>query len=100
MLQNFRVTAFTVFELLRENQIRVKRSILIVTTDCEEGNKKTLINFQKKKKKNEEKNNDPYLALTGPLSDAPHLTKSLKASFSNRYLTLFNECICLSFFIL
>ena len=100
MLQNFRVTAFTVFELLRENQIRVKRAILIVTTDCEEGNKKNAYQFSKKKKKNEEKNIDPYLALTGPLSDAPHLTKSLKASFSNRYLTLFNECICLSFYIL
>ena len=59
-----------------------------------------LINFQKKKKKNEEKYIDPYLALADPLSDAPHLTKSLKASFSNRYLTLFNECICLSFYIL
>ena len=35
--------------------------------------------------------------VAGPLPDTPHLAKSLKASFSNCYLTLFNERGCLSF---
>ena len=48
-------------------------------------------------KKTEEKTIHPYLALVGTLPDAPHLAKSLKASFSNWYLTLFNELGCLSF---
>ena len=54
-------------------------------------------NVHKFEKKTEEKTTDPYLPLVNSLQDAPYLVKSLKASFSSLYLTLFHERGCLSF---
>ena len=71
-----------------------KRAILILTTDCEEGNKAMFMLF---KKEIEEGKINPAFSLLSPLPDCPHLGKSLKASFSNWYLKLQNERGCLSF---
>ena len=54
-------------------------------------------NVHQFEKKTEEKTTDPYLPLADSLQDAPYLVKSLKASFSSLYLTLFHERGCLSF---
>ena len=71
-----------------------KRAILVVTTDCEEGNKKMFLTM---KNDIEEKKTHPDVSLTVPLPDSPHVGKCLKASFSNWYLKLLNERGCLSF---
>ena len=75
---------------INKKQRCIKRAILIITTDCEEGNTKMFINL---KKKTEEKNIDPYHALVDSLPGAPHLPKSLKASFCSSvqkfYMILF-----------
>lgn len=72
----------------------VKRAFFIITTDCEEGNKKMFLTIKEKIKA---KTIDPYLSLLTPLPDPPHLGKSLKASFSNWFLKLLDERGCLSF---
>ena len=71
----------------------VKRVFLVITTDCEEGNKKMFLTI---KKSIEENAIDPYLSLLSPLPDPPHLGKSLKASFSNWLLQFTDERGCLS----
>ena len=71
-----------------------KRAILVVTTDCEEGNKKVFLTMNNDI---EEKKTHPDVSLTVPLPDSPHVGKCLKASFSNWYLKLLNERGCLSF---
>ena len=74
-------------------QRSIKRAIFIITIDYEEESKKCSSIWKKKLKKTI----DSYLALVNPLPDAPHIVKSLKAFFSNWYLTLFYERACLSF---
>ena len=49
------------------------------------------------KKKIKAKKIDPNLSLLSPLPDPPHLSKSVKSSFSNWMLKLFDERGCLSF---
>ena len=49
------------------------------------------------KEKIEAKTIDPNLSLLSPLPDLQHLGKSLKVSFSNWLLKLFDERGCLSF---
>ena len=43
------------------------------------------------KKKIKAKKIDPNLSLLSPLPDPPHLSKSVKSSFSNWMLKLFDE---------
>ena len=61
------------------------------------GRKQKNVCNNKKKKKNEAKTIDPNVSPLSPLPDQPHLGKSLKASFSNWMLKLFDESGCLSF---
>lgn len=73
---------------LQNKQKCVKRTIVALTTDCEEGNKKAMLSIQQSI---EEGTIDNDLALLDPLPDCPHVGKSLKASFANWYLKLGNE---------
>ena len=57
-----------------------RRAVLVITTDCDEGNKQMFLSL---KNKIETERTDPELSLTVPLTDAPHLGKSFKASFGN-----------------
>ena len=79
---------------LDNNEKCSKRAVLVITTDCEEGNKQM---FLKLKDEIENGTFDPHICLAVPLPDAPHLGKSLKASFSNWFLQLSNERGCLAF---
>ena len=72
----------------------IRKAVLVITTDCEEGNKQMFLSL---KNKIETERTDPELPLTVPLPDAPHLEKSFKASFSNWIRKLFNERGCLDF---
>ena len=72
----------------------IRRAFFVITTDCEEGNKKMFLTI---KEKIESKAINPNLSLLSPHPDPPHLGKSLKASFSNWMLKLFAERRCLSF---
>ena len=72
----------------------IRRAVLVITTDSEEGNKQMFLSL---KNKIETERTDPELLLTVPLPDAPHLRKSFKASFSYWILKLLNERRCLAF---
>ena len=65
----------------------IRRAVLVITTDSEEGNKQMFLSL---KNKIETERTDPELSLTAPLLDAPHLGKNFKASFGNWILKLFN----------
>ena len=58
----------------------IRRALFVITTDCEERNKKMFLTI---KEKTEAKTIDVNLSLLSPPPDSPHLGKSLKASFSN-----------------
>lgn len=62
--------------------------VLVLSTDCEQGNKSA---FQIIKNKIENGQIDPYLSLLSILPDCPHVGKSMKASFSNWWLKCGNE---------
>ena len=66
----------------------VKAAILILTVDCEEGNKKAMSEILKEL---ENGTRDPSLSLVIPIPDCVHVGKSLKAGFANWYLKLENE---------
>lgn len=66
----------------------IKVVVLTFIVDCEEGNKKAMIEM---KDNLENGTVDPELALCVPLPDSLHVGKSLKASFANWYLKLSNE---------
>ena len=72
----------------------IRRAFFVITTDCEEGNKKMFLTIKEKIEANAI---DPNLSLLSPHPDPPHLDKSLKTSFSNWMLKLFAERRCLSF---
>ena len=71
----------------------IKRVVMILTSDCEEGNKQCT---SKLRKEIEEVTTDPHLSLLSVLPDCPHVLKTCKASFSNWYLELKNERGCLA----
>ena len=79
---------------IAQGQQCIRRAVLVITTDFEEGNKQLFLSL---KNKFETERTHPELSLTVPLSDVPHLGKSFKASFSNWILKLFNERGCLAF---
>ena len=72
----------------------IRRAVLVITTDCEGGNKQIFLSL---KNKIETERTDPELLLAVPLPNAPHLGKIFKASFSNWILKLFNERRMLGF---
>lgn len=73
---------------LQNGQKCIRRAIVALTTDCEEGNKKAMLSIQKAV---EDGTIDNDLALLVPLPDCPHIGKSLKASFANWFLKLGDE---------
>ena len=79
---------------IAQGQQCIRRTLLVITTDSEEGNKEM---FLLMKNKIEIERTDPELLLTVPVPDVPHLGKSFKASFSNWILKLFIERRCLAF---
>lgn len=65
-------------DIFQTNNIRcLKRVILVVTTDCEEGNKQMLL---KLKGDSIDARLDPYLPHLLSMPDVSHIGKSLKAS--------------------
>ena len=61
-----------------------KNAVLVVTVDCEEGNKQAMVSISNKVE-------NLLLKLLVPLPDSVHVGKSLKASFANWYLKFDNE---------
>ena len=73
----------------RKNDVKcLKRAMVLVTTDCKEGNKVAMLAMKDELTSG---TIDPDLALSSPLPDPPHVGKSMKASFSNWYLKLGSE---------
>ena len=71
----------------------IKRVVMVLTSDCEEGNKHCM---SKLRKEIEEVIIDPHLSLLSALPDCPpHVLKTCELSFSNWYLELKNERGCL-----
>ena len=66
----------------------VRRVIVALAVDCEEGNKQCLLVF---KAEIEEGTIDPELTLLSVLPDCPHVVKNCKESFANWLLQLSNE---------
>ena len=66
----------------------VKVAVLILTVDCEEGNKKAMLDILEELKNG---TRNPSLSLVIPIPDSVHVGKSLKAGFANWYLKLQNE---------
>lgn len=62
--------------------------VLVLSTDCEQGNKSA---FEIFKSKIENGQIDPYLSLLLILPGCPHVGKSMKASFSNWWLKCGDE---------
>ena len=73
----------------------IKRVVMVLTFDCEEGNKQCM---SKLRKEIEEVTIDPHLSLLSVLPDCPHVLKICEASFSNWYIELKNERGCLVLF--
>lgn len=73
---------------VKEKRKCTRRSIVALTTDCEEGNKQAMLAI---KEALEDKTIDKDLYLLVPLPDCPHVGKSLKANYSNWFLKLGNE---------
>ncbi len=72
-----------------------RRVVMVLTVDCEEGNKQCLLAF---KDDIEKGNIDHNLALLSLLPDCPHVLKTCKASFANWYLQFDDERGNLSFY--
>ena len=66
----------------------VLRVVTVLTLDCEEGNKKCMVSFKEAVISGSV---DPASSLLTVLPDAPHVLKTLKASFSNWPLQLGSE---------
>ena len=80
---------------MEHDMVCVKRVVMILTSDCEEGNKQCM---EKLKQEIDGNTVDPHLSLLSIVPDCPHVLKTCKASFSNWYLQLLNERGCLSLF--
>ena len=73
---------------LERKQICVRRAILVITADCETGNKGA---FEQIRSSIEKEEIDPSATLLTVLPDCPHVGKSLKGSFANWWLKLGSE---------
>ena len=73
---------------LNKNRLCRRRVFLVLTADCEEGNKIAFEKIQSARKKEDINHN---LSLLSVIPDCPHVGKSLKASFSNWFLKLGHE---------
>ena len=71
------------FSSLRDNILCVKCIVLVITRDCESGNKSARDMIRSKI---QDGSMDPDLHYLTVLSDAPHLGKALKASLKNWWL--------------
>ena len=71
----------------------IKQVVMVLTSDCEEGNKRCI---SKLRKEIEEVTIGLCLSLLSALPNCPHVLKTFKASFSNWYLELKNEQGCLA----
>lgn len=72
------------------NEICVHRIILVLTSDCKEGNKKA---FKLIIDEISSGSIDPHLSLLTAIPMAIHVGKSLKQAFSNWMLVLGNESV-------
>ena len=73
----------------------IRRVVVALSVDCEEGNKKCLLGL---KNKIEQGNIDPHLQMLSLLPDCAHVAKACKGSFSNWYLQFGQERGNLSLF--
>ena len=73
----------------------IRRIVLVITVDCESGNKQCLKQIQQELN---ESTINPHLSLLSLSPDVPHVLKACKASFSYWYLQLKNGRGCLSNF--
>ena len=73
---------------LKNNSRCIRRVVLVITADCESGNKQCLKQIQQEFNKS---TINPHLTLLSFLPDFPHVLKTCKANFSNWYLQLNNE---------
>ena len=73
---------------LQRGELCVRLVFLVLTADCEEGNKAA---SQIIKKSIEDASIDPELSLLSIIPEVPHVGKSLKAGFSIWFLKLRNE---------
>lgn len=71
----------------------VRCAVLVLTTDCEEGNKKAMELISKMQ---EERSIDPALQYLVFFPDSVHVGKSLKCSFCNWFIILGGERGCLA----
>ena len=63
----------------------VKVAVLILTVDCEEGNKKAMLDILEELKHG---TRDPSLSLVIPIPDSVHVGKSLKSWFCKLVLKI------------
>ena len=73
----------------------IRRVVVALSVDCEEGNKKCLLGL---KNKIEQGNIDPHLQMLSLLPDCVYVAKACKGSFSNWYLQFGQERGNLSLF--
>lgn len=73
----------------------IRRVVMVLTVDREEGNKQGLLQLKDALEKG---SIDPDLHLLSIIPDYPHVLKACKASFANWYLQFSNERGCLSIF--
>ena len=73
---------------INENKRCIRRVVLVLTADCEQGNKTAFLNIISSIKNN---TIDPDLALLTVLPDAVHFGKSLKVSSCNWQAIIGNE---------
>ena len=70
----------------------IKRGVMVLTSDCEEGNKQCMFKLRKEMEKGTV---NLQFSLLSVLLGCPHVLKTCKASFCNWYLVLKNERGCL-----
>jgi hypothetical protein len=73
----------------------IRRVVMVLTVDCEEGNKQCLLQLKDALEKG---TIDHNLHLLSIFPDCPHVLKTCKASFANWYLQFNNGRGCLSIF--
>ena len=77
---------------LQNNFCCIRRAVLVITVDCESGNKQCLKRIQQELLDGTIRQ---YLSLFSILPYVPHFLKACKANFANLYLQLNNEGGCL-----
>ena len=76
------------YECIKDDRICIKRAVLVLTGDCESGNKAA---YEMIRSKIVDGNIDQDLFYLSALPDVPHVTKSLKGSLKNWWLVQENE---------